>query len=172
MKFSADMLKNSTDLEPIKPEPKVIPPNLYIRFAISGHKVTISKDLRDRLFSECTHLLFKIVKQKAETKVIIIQGLTPTKIGKKHREIKGTRDEFDPKRYYYVTLSKAEYEKMDSKLTSQQNAITSRKYIIKENAMDSNTKALVINLSDRNPTLFEAGYAVGNSPSQRKNKKT
>ena len=172
MKFSADMLKNSTDLEPIIPEPKEIPPAFYIRFAISGHKVTISKDLRDKLFLDSTHLLFKIVKQKAETKVIVIQGINPTKVDDKYREIKGTRDEFDPKRYYYVTLSKAEYEKMDSKLISQQNAITSRKYIIKENAMDYKTKALVINLSDRNPTLFEAGYAVGNSPSQRKNKKT
>lgn len=172
MKFDAEMLKSSTDLEPIIPEPKVIPPDLYVRFAISGYKVTISKDLRSSLFSDCTHLLFKLIKQKAETKAIVIQGVNPKKEEDKYREIKGTRDEFDPKRYYYVTLSKAEYEAMDSTLTSRQNAITSRKYTIREDAMDAKLKALMINLSDRNPAYFEAGYAPGNSPGQRKKKQT
>ena len=59
MDYSTDIIDKLEEIDIPIIEDELKQKNLYVRFAITGWKVTISRDLRESVFSDCTHLEFK-----------------------------------------------------------------------------------------------------------------
>ena len=167
MKFDASLLEEMQELSPPKDEEKKKEKKLYLRFTISGFKVTISKDLRLGLFKDRSKIKFMLHKQPDEKNPI-------TKTGKKNYkkqiitvygvsdddenalEIKQKGDDGHDKTYYFVKLSKSQMAELDETLLSTINYVTSRKYIVPESAINEDLKCLQIDLENRKKPYFSA----------------
>lgn len=175
MKYDANLLKDATELKPVKLEPKPELPTYNIRFAITGWKCTISKDLYNDLFKDSSHLVFSYQYLNPDKNILNLQGINPEIIGglvetenESYKKIHRKGELSDTAHYYYVTLSKGEYNLMDSTLSSRKNAVVSRLYTIFEDSISQEDVVAQFNLSNRKKPFFEAGYANGKSPAQRK----
>ena len=178
MKYDTKLLKDATELKPVKPEPKPVLPNYNIRFAITGWKVTISKDLYNDLFKDSSHLVFSYQYLNPDKTILNLKGINPEIIGglvetdnESYKKIHRKGELSDTAHYYYVTLSKGEYNLMDTALSSRKNAIVSRLYTIFEDSISQEDVVAQFNLSNRKKPFFKAGYANGKSPAQRKKAK-
>ena len=187
MKFNADIMNNLKEITVKKREEKIKKKKLYLSFAITGWKVTISKDLKEGLFKDSTHLQFQIHKVTDESRGNRKDG-TPfykhqylgifghkyseseadsEKIGQEIRT-KGTKG--DTGYYYYVTLRKSVYAKIDKTLINTTNYVSSRQYTILEEATKEATKddspGLLLDMEVRSKKFYKIGYQNGKSPQQ------
>lgn len=188
MKFNADIMKNSKELIDIPEEKEVVKKKLYVRFAIQAWKVTISKDLISELWKDCTHLSFDFAKEEKESGERLDGSPKKYKhqyvqiTGRKYSEheveemkkghkinCKGT--EGDSNSYYYLNLTKSQYARLDKTLISSINYVTSRKYIVTEDAINYETKQVQFDFENRRKLYYEAGYKNGCSPKQIEKKK-
>ena len=171
MKYDTKLLKDATELKPVKPEPKPVLPNYNIRFAITGWKVTISKDLYNYLFKDSSHLVFSYQYLNPDKTILNLKGINPETDNEIYKKINRKGDLSDTAHYYYVTLSRGEYNLMDTALSSRKNAVVSRLYTIFEDSISQEDVVAQFNLSNRKKPFFKAGYANGKSPAQRKKAK-
>ena len=172
MKYDTKLLKDATELKPVKPEPKPVLPNYNIRFAITGWKVTISKDLYNYLFKDSSHLVFSYQYLNPDKTILNLKGINPETDNEIYKKINRKGDLSDTAHYYYyVTLSRGEYNLMDTALSSRKNGVVSRLYTIFEDSISQDDVVAQFNLSNRKKPFFKAGYANGKSPAQRKKAK-
>ncbi|MAG86199.1 MAG: hypothetical protein CMB97_02175 [Flavobacteriaceae bacterium] len=179
MKFNADLLTEMQELSPPVSEKKKRIKNLYLRFTISGFKVTISKDLRLELFDDCSHIKFQYKKeidekeietktgrQKYKKQIITVFGVNED--DRNSLEIQQKGEDGHKGTYYFIKLRKSQMAELDETLLSRINHVTSRKYVVPESAINYDLKCLQIDLENRKKPYY---FATRKSDKVVKNQK-
>lgn len=175
MKYNANLW---TELTELKEEPKEKEKDLYIRFSITGWKVTISTDLREGLLKDFQYIKFlthKVIDEKKGNRadgtpfyknqylgisgeshdgITLIDHMTTKEI-----KIKG-KDE-DTNKYYYVNLNKALFAQIDKSLINTTSFVSSRQYRILEESINYENSQLIIDMENRSKKVFSVGYKNG-----------
>ena len=189
MDYSTDIIDKLEEIDIPIIEDELKQKNLYVRFAITGWKVTISRDLRESVFSDCTHLEFKshkVVNQlrgekkdgspfyKHQYLGIIGHKYDSHVVNflKKGYEIKSKREKVNSNIYYYAVLKKTIFAGIDRALINSSNFVSSRQYTIPESAISPDKPVVLIDMENRTKKYFKIGYRNGKSPSQRQTSTT
>lgn len=175
MKYDVSLWDKLSDLEQ---KEKVVYKDLYIRFSITGWKVTLSRDLRESLFKNYEYITFKTHKEIDTNRGNRKDGTPFYKHqylgieGSNHdgatildqfktRKIETKGKDEDTNKYYYVNLSKSIFADIDKSLINTTSHVSSRQYKILEESINSENGHLIIDMENRSKKVFSVGYKNG-----------